>query len=356
MRVSQVCAHWCAVALSTPRIWATFMVDLGARGVQIGHGLGVSAKSPGVVSMIERHLRLAGDALFDLNLWAEKANMESVYTILNLCRNLPSLSLRLPSAFHLQPGQEAPHVRVFNLHTLHITTPPTVRQRNPVSTIFSGVTLPALTDLSITSNMRRSLCAFGEPRFEQEMWPQAVVVAMLTRSACNVSSLHLEGIPFETKAALQLLALLPNAIEVSLHEYMPTSMDSLSESEMCAVDGVISINLFFTTELLRALTAKSVTSVAPLIPRLRFDMDACIAMLRSRWSGPTGPQIFEGGVDRLDSVSLKVLDHLESGEICDVESLLVLKKEGLRVRISDGDLFYSHKYEHRIRLRGGRIS
>jgi hypothetical protein len=303
--------------------------------------LGVSAKSPGVVSTIERHLRLAGDALLDLNLWAGvvvgpeillffrcasrwrsarfklgrishdtwetistavevmpfletlhirqhhssstdiditffksyprltnissdvdllnplssdiswdqlttihffQANTEIVYTILNLCRNLLSLSLRLPSVFHLQPEQEAPHVRVFNLRTLYITTR-TVRQRNPfqvVFTIFSGVTLPALTDLSIMPNMRRSLCAFGEPRFEQGMWPQAAVVAMPMRSASSVSSLHLEGIPFETKAALQLLALVPNAIEVSLHESMPMSMDSLSESE-CALWMAISL-------------------------------------------------------------------------------------------------------------------
>ncbi|KAJ7249415.1 hypothetical protein C8J57DRAFT_1475302 [Mycena rebaudengoi] len=442
MRVSEVCAHWRAVALSTPRIWAVFMVDLGK-----------SAKRPAVVSAIERHLELAGDALLDLNLWAEKGvvvgpeilpmffrrtsrwysarfkletigydtrdilsaavedmpfletlhiqehdnsgtnidieffkscprlkklffidlpqplsavdipwnqlttihfapnTTENVYTVLNLCTQLISLSVRLP-AFHRRTKRQ-PNLKIFALRTLRILV--SHGRSNPfqfVSTIFTDVTLPALTCLSITSNMRRSWWTDNGIRPNQGIWPQRAVVAMLTRSACKLTTLRIEAIPLEAKEALALLALAPTAIEVSLHECRPVDEEELSDGDIYGVGAQLSTNLFLTPELLHALTVPkgSEASVTPLIPRLRhfelkvnqgLNMAAYIAMVRSRWPGSTGPRLLGGGVDCLNSVSLTVMDEDGGFGYFDLKPLLALEKEGMKVRVGGAELFYN---------------
>ncbi|KAJ7096072.1 hypothetical protein C8R44DRAFT_989381 [Mycena epipterygia] len=456
-RVSSVCYHWRMIALSTPRIWATFIVDFVARAQNT---------SMGFVSAIERHLRLAGDAELELDLRAPESvvvdhevlelfathasrwrsatfklesitprareiletaldkmpSLESLHihrlfkssnssainigffkscpalrnlslveynptaastipwaqltsihfapsdagiinTVLDRCPSLVSVSLSVPTSYNLERVNDAIDPRILQLQTLRIESRYLTGYRalSGILTVCRGMTLPALTSLTIVSTLRRKTRASDESRFEERTWPQEAVVSMLTRSACKLRILRLQGIPLDTSQALQLLRLAPHAVEVALHECKTPNVESISERRLWAILDDLTANHFVTPAFLAALSASASASDAPLLPRLRrlelvvngtFAMDAYVAMVRSRWPGPTGPRLLETGVDRLNSISLKAIEDEDDGVYWNSESVLALKKEGLAVRYDDGQDYYDYNTPLKSR-RGG---
>ncbi|KAF7348631.1 F-box domain-containing protein [Mycena venus] len=453
-RVSSVCAQWRSLAHATPRIWASFVVD-------IVHG---TKEWNGVVRSIERHLRFARDAELDLDLrtanvpiavghdilqlfaahasrwrsasfnfgaitiqareiliaalhntpslkslhihqprgfnsgikieffkscpelrelslvqyspqaaipWTQLTSIHfaasdarDINTVLGLCPHLLSVSLSVPTSTDLELTGPEIVPRTLQIHTLRIESHPGSGRNQALSGVLmvcSGLTLPQLESLAVVSHIRRRYRGEYEARHEEGKWPQAAVEAMLTRSACRLTTLRLEGVPLDTKEALQLLRLAPHAVEVSLHECVTPDPESLSEHRANAVFDDVGANHFITTGLFVALCATphaptspspSNNPKVPLLPRLRrlelkvntqFDMSAYMTMVRSRWPGPDSPRVLEMGMDRLDSLSLTVMCHFDSYGFWDSKPLLLLKKEGLLVRYDDGcDEFYDY--------------
>ncbi|KAJ7669437.1 hypothetical protein DFH06DRAFT_1125796 [Mycena polygramma] len=435
-RLSAVCAQWRAIAHATPRIWATFVVDIYSDG------------RGGTLKAIERHLQFARDAELHLDLRATKKkaavvhhellelfaahasrwcfasfkiaritkeaqdvlaaaldntpclkslhirspdpqcsdikieffrscpalrelsimeyNPTTAYTIpwaqltsihfasshtrninavLDLCPNLTSVSLIVPTTYSLEREEPGLVPRTLQIHTLRIQSrsTPGSKAMSGVLAVCAGLTLPRLKTLSIVSNAyRKYYDPEDETRFEQGCWPQAAVEGMLVRSACTLKTLRLEGIPLDPLEALALLRLVPHATTVSLHECKTVDPDTLSYRRQDKVYMDTGANHFITKELLDSLCAKTPT---PLLPRLHrfelkvnvdFAMDAYMVMIRSRFPGRDAARVLDSGVDRLDAVSLTVVSHLDMGPDWDSQPFLALKKEGLLVKYDDG--------------------
>ncbi|KAJ6470243.1 hypothetical protein C8R47DRAFT_1149110 [Mycena vitilis] len=437
-RLSAVCAQWRAIAHATPRIWATFVVDVYSDG------------RGGTLAAIKRHLQLARDAELHLDLramkkkaaavhhellelfaarasrwcfasfkiaritkqaqdilaaaldntpslkslhirspdphcsdikieffkscpalrelsimeynpttaytipWAQLTSIhfassytQNINAVLNLCPNLTSVSLIVPTTYILEREDPDLVPRTLQIQSLRIQSrsTPGSKAMSGVLAVCAGLTLPRLQTLSIVSNAyRKYYDAESETRPEQGCWPQAAVEAMLTRSACKLKTLRLEGVPLDTPETLALLRLAPHVTTVSLHECKTVDPDTLSERRHDLVFVDTGANHIVTKELLEALCAKQPTP-APLLPRLRrlelkvnfdFDMAAYMTMIRSRFPSPNAPRVLDSGVDRLDAVSLTLVSHLDMGPSWDSQPFLALKKEGLLVKYDDG--------------------
>ncbi|KAJ6572176.1 hypothetical protein B0H19DRAFT_1256077 [Mycena capillaripes] len=430
-RISSVCAQWRSIALATPRIWATFIVDF----VPIMEG-----RENYIFRSIERHLQFAGDAELTLDLRAPKsfvvhhevleifaarashwrsasfklgeitraardilsaaldntpclkslhirsparhsdikleffkscpalrdlslleyktttsaipwAQLTSIHftiryqgninTVLDLCPNLISLSLRVPKTYTL--GYEGPEItpRTLQIQTLRIESYQIASGSSAFSGLFTtcaGLTLPRLTSLSIVSFIRRRYIAYDETRHEAGYWPRGVVEGMLTRSACKLKTFRSQCIHLDTSEALRLLRLVPHTTQVSLHKCNTTDPESLSERRLDKVMDDLYTNHFITTQLLEALCAKEPTSgsgEALLLPRLRrlhlkvnskFDMAAYMTMIRSRWPRPGAPRVLDIGVDRFDAISLTLM-QVDDYVPWDSKPLLALKRK-----------------------------
>ncbi|KAJ7512374.1 hypothetical protein B0H11DRAFT_1950892 [Mycena galericulata] len=263
-----------------------------------------------------------------------------IKTVLDQCPRLLSLNLNVyfpmaPLAVRLTP-------RVARLQALRIEFHGCIFGVQAL--LADGLTLPDLKSLTLASDVMRQF-RLREHRLEAGTWPQAAVVAMLTRSACKLETLRLEGIPLDTSEALQLLHLVPHALEVSFHECRTGDPARLTPDRLqsCRMD--LYANHFVTGELLMALRAGSSAPGTPLLPRLRrfevkvnigFAMWEYIAMVRSRWPGTGAPRVLTSGVDRLDSISLICMRHdSPDAPFLDLSSVLELKSEGLSVQCDD---------------------
>ncbi|KAJ7150877.1 hypothetical protein C8R43DRAFT_1005478 [Mycena crocata] len=282
------------------------------------------------------------------------SDTRDMLTILDLCPNLVSFSMRLPATSSMPAAPTADPRSFPVLRTLRVDTRTEPRYREQLSGVLmvcSALTLPALHSLTFVSNTRRRYRTRDEPRHEEGQWPHAAVTAFLARSAAPLESLYLEGVPLDAGEALELLRLVPHASQVSLRECRTIHPEAVSESRLWRAVDDFGANHFVTNALLDALTVAAPLAVptqepavSPLLPHLRhlalevgtqLDLQRYTAMVRSRWPGPDAPRVLDSGVDRLDGVALVGMIHEES--YWHPAPVLELRKEGLAVRFEDGE-------------------
>ncbi|KAJ7484304.1 hypothetical protein FB451DRAFT_1363853 [Mycena latifolia] len=238
--------------------------------------------------------------------------VEETFRVLGLCPNLVSLALSVPMTFTMEQGQLGRTPQTYQLHTLRINSRHSSHCRvlSGVLALCNAMTLPQLTSLTLSSNLRRRSRLDDEPRYEAGAWPQAAVVALLARSACTLKIVRLEGIPLDTPEALELLRLAPAATDVSLRECKKPHTARLSDYHLRKVQPDLTANHFVTTAFLAALVEPAPDT--PLLPRLRhlelsvnvgLNIDVYVAAVRARWLVPNVPS----GVDSLDAISLTAM-------------------------------------------------
>ncbi|KAK7059774.1 F-box domain-containing protein [Favolaschia claudopus] len=286
------------------------------------------------------------------------SHMTEINTVLDLCPKLLSLSLVVPTSDALDDSVSLVVPETVSIRALTITSRSVFgyKAHSGVQQLCNGLTLPLLHSLTFASPICREYCTPYELRHEIGYWPQSAVENMIVRSACEIQTLCIEGIPLDTDEALRLLRLNPHVVKLSLHECATMHPYELTERRYDKVFKDVHANHFITDDLIKALCVPSSddADVTLLLPRLRhlefevnesFPLVEYVRMIRSRRSDPSAARVPETGVDRLDAVSLtyRTHDSFDCHWSENPESLLKLKQEGLLVRYDDG---YEELYEY----------
>ncbi|KAI3616955.1 hypothetical protein WG66_004112 [Moniliophthora roreri] len=238
---------------------------------------------------------------------------------LPLCSNVQRLEL-----FRVGGGEAytGPMVTCSNIQNLVIEA----ESQDDVSCILRHSNFPQLTSILISG--LKSGISEDWVRWDDLEVP---IETFLRRSACTITTLHLQSLPMLDHQAISLLRLMP-------------ALENLHIQEMVRDNEEFPINKIVTSVFLQNLLVDHACSSesTPFLPRLanltlavhgyNLDGEALLKAITSRWLATRGLPS-DVGVNSLKSVSIRLI-----GEACHIENDLFaldgFRDAGLRVSVS----------------------
>lgn len=257
-----------------------------------------------------------------LHLSLSNHDVDDVLRILALCPRLETVKLYHCEKLWDEKKEDRGVYRVLpNLRAITIELGYT-KGLSFVSAFFKRITCPLLDTISIEFKSEYSVA--------DRQWPAAVFSSFLSRSACNITSLSLDQLPFPD---LDLAAVM-------------TSMPSLTHLrfvEMKERNRMLCLNDSVLRSLLPAssFVYKSSSSLVPNLRSIYLKTDGSsmsdqcfVDVVKSRWSPGAGTGLSTGmGVACLRSVVLRVTEREVDRQI--LEPLRHLERAGMQISVFD---------------------
>lgn len=191
-----------------------------------------------------------------------------------------------------------------------------------IAALFDALTLPELSSL---------ILSYEDSLYELEVWPMAAFSRLLSRSACIITNLNLDSIPFPHSVVTQILELLPSLVTLAISD--PTAHYSKPGTPTV------------TKDLMLFVQTGSRDPNRPILPCLRhiqfsvlwnasWSNDVFIDMIKARWRPGSSPSTFANNVACLESVRLKIRAPAFDYPPSLVDPIRDLKREGLNIYIT----------------------